>query len=836
MNTKMSSSSPVKETVENNPELEALLKSLEQINNQNEICNPDDNLTSTYLEEVKSFPGLIDTTSNSSIFGNVRIPSGSYINPKQLIVTLRNSLNETRSVHPNNIGRFIFENVPTGDYYIKVEKNDDILNINTKKPIILTNEKHIGAVNGDNCLFVQELGYYYDTDYNNDGHINETDVNQFMDTAKNYNVTEGNILDAPYLNNETKTLNVIPLDTNIDSNEQTPYTNIIPYTSQTEKYDADCDGSINSNDISNTITGGTWNDPKDITLVDRHNYDAFAIDNTIPNTFKAGEEGTFTISFKDISQKYSEDKLYLLLDAWGIQYQSDSGNIPYVYYSLDRLDSNRIKTTIINHEITEFTSLYGPNVITFTVKYEVPENIDSESTNLTFRLKHYTDFTFGKPLSKNISITNSNPSPQKPDWYKITTTDSNGRNAEIGLSDIGGSGGEKSLITAMVRRENESLWNTYQVIPAGDTYAWIDTGSIYASPPSKNGHEAVTIAEIPFIDDIVDSINKKKDELLDDFYSKIGINPGELTDEDKDMILQGVVYGIDDNVFFGAFQWVNNNKPYDNNYYFMRSKLYTDGIFTAAYTIGAVGSAVEANRALATAEASGALALAASPTVGGAVILSEAAITELAEYAIMKGVSFVSKKMAKHSVGILKKDFKKLKDTIVAQAVPKFVSRVIDPKIDSKIYNRVKELRGILTSDYKGSGNFGYADVNVSGLNKKEFFAHSLIDTSSFKGELRSRVPNISLEPINPVFDALEVNKYNVIDGPDAYLREWDTEYKIMNDVALQLGNKTSVTGTIKLFTDRKVCPSCSRVINLFMKKYKNITVKVIDNNDKILK
>ena len=77
---------------------------------------------------------------------------------------------------------------------------------------------------------------------------------------------------------------------------------------------------------------------------------------------------------------------------------------------------------------------------------------------------------------------------------------------------MGGSGGEKNIITAMIRRENESLRSTYQVIPAGGTYAWVDTGSTYASPPSKNGYEAVRIAEIPFIDDIVDSIIKKKNE------------------------------------------------------------------------------------------------------------------------------------------------------------------------------------------------------------------------------------------------------------------------------------------------------------------------------------
>ena len=135
-----------------------------------------------------------------------------------------------------------------------------------------------------------------------------------MDEAKNYNVIIGNLLNAPPSDNENKMLNATPLSTSISSNIQMPNTSIMPYTNETEQYDTSSDGIINSNDISNTITGGTWNDPKDEGLVGRHNYDAFPIGDTIPNTFKAGEEGTFTISFKDISQKYSEDIRYMILD------------------------------------------------------------------------------------------------------------------------------------------------------------------------------------------------------------------------------------------------------------------------------------------------------------------------------------------------------------------------------------------------------------------------------------------------------------------------------------------------------------------------------------------
>lgn len=65
--------------------------------------------------------------------------------------------------------------------------------------------------------------------------------------------------------------------------------------------------------------------------------------------------------------------------------------------------------------------------------------------------------------------------------------------------------------------------------------------------------------------------------------------------------------------------------------------------------------------------------------------------------------------------------------------------------------------------------------------------------------------------------------------------RNVDTEYKILNDIANSLGDNTSITGTIKLFTERPPCDSCADVIKQFTKKYANITLEVVDNNHNIL-
>ena len=109
---------------------------------------------------------------------------------------------------------------------------------------------------------------------------------------------------------------------------------------------------------------------------------------------------------------------------------------------------------------------------------------------------------------------------------------------------------------------------------------------------------------------------------------------------------------------FGAAHWILWRTPPEHDYYYMRAKTFTDAVF------GAAGSAVEALRALDTAGLSGAMSLATSETGVGGVVFGSAAVAELAEAAVMAGVSFVSAKMAQSSKGILQSDVGKLQQTL----------------------------------------------------------------------------------------------------------------------------------------------------------------------------
>ena len=159
----------------------------------------------------------------------------------------------------------------------------------------------------------------------------------------------------------------------------------------------------------------------------------------------------------------------------------------------------------------------------------------------------------------------------------------------------------------------------------------------------------------------------------------------------------------------------------------------------------------------------------------------------------------------------------------------KVVNRTLNTASDLKIIDRVKTLRQKLTSDYKRSGNFGWAETEVSSLSKSEYYAHSGID--ELTGTLPERVPDISLKPQSEIFP------WSTVPNSAGYpiARNIDTEYKILTEIASKLGNNSNVTGKIKLFTERAPCSSCSNVIDLFSKKYPKIEIEVVHNNDVLL-
>lgn len=135
---------------------------------------------------------------------------------------------------------------------------------------------------------------------------------------------------------------------------------------------------------------------------------------------------------------------------------------------------------------------------------------------------------------------------------------------------------------------------------------------------------------------------------------------------------------------------------------------------------------------------------------------------------------------------------------------------------------QVADLRATLTGSAKTSGNVGVAQIDIPGI-QPTMAASSRIGVATadqqalgFVGEVPETFPSTVVPTgSNP---------------PQMLNRAVDSEAKILNNIAAQLGDNTSVMGNINLLTKRPPCASCSNVIDLFKAKYPNITVNVFDN------
>ncbi len=164
------------------------------------------------------------------------------------------------------------------------------------------------------------------------------------------------------------------------------------------------------------------------------------------------------------------------------------------------------------------------------------------------------------------------------------------------------------------------------------------------------------------------------------------------------------------------------------------------------------------------------------------------------------------------------------------EAEPLFPMRSVDKTKDAQTVSRAKEIRTDLPSRLKRSGNLGYAQVDIEGLGQQEYYAHSRIDQDNYSESIKQKHPNIVINPVKPIFEAIEVGPNNIIGEDESYSRTSDTEYKILNQIAEQLGDRYDAQGAITLFTERRPCPSCARNINQFQQKYPNIKIFIVHN------
>jgi len=156
--------------------------------------------------------------------------------------------------------------------------------------------------------------------------------------------------------------------------------------------------------------------------------------------------------------------------------------------------------------------------------------------------------------------------------------------------------------------------------------------------------------------------------------------------------------------------------------------------------------------------------------------------------------------------------------------------RHIDHKKDRKAAKRIHYFKARLPVEVRDRNNFAWAKADIRGLPKKEYYAHSRVQSlSNYSSRVRRRISGISPKPPQETaqFETLFVDFKGNIGGPNAIPRYYDTEYKIIEDIAARLTN-TATAGSIQLYTDLIPCRSCRGVMRQFLAIYTNIEIEVL--------
>jgi filamentous hemagglutinin len=143
----------------------------------------------------------------------------------------------------------------------------------------------------------------------------------------------------------------------------------------------------------------------------------------------------------------------------------------------------------------------------------------------------------------------------------------------------------------------------------------------------------------------------------------------------------------------------------------------------------------------------------------------------------------------------------------------------------ASLTQRIGDLRAALPPKLQRSGNMGVAQIDVPGV-------QSLM--AAYSGLQQVTAEQQALGFVGKVPETF-VSSTVPLPGGFPLLRDVDSEAKILNNVAAQLGDNPSAKGTINLLTERAPCASCSNVIQQFQAKYPNITINVMDNDGKII-
>ncbi|MDU8432986.1 deaminase domain-containing protein [Pseudomonas syringae pv. actinidifoliorum] len=148
-----------------------------------------------------------------------------------------------------------------------------------------------------------------------------------------------------------------------------------------------------------------------------------------------------------------------------------------------------------------------------------------------------------------------------------------------------------------------------------------------------------------------------------------------------------------------------------------------------------------------------------------------------------------------------------------------YLSNSSAPEIRGRLASAINEVRRELPS----GGNAAFAEINIGSLSPETMVMKAF---SGFDDRIEEFLPkpqgDASTWSLQP---KVATQKY--IDTPEGYLRDIDTEFKILETVSQRLKGDSLAAGSINLISEKAVCPSCTSVIEQFRLKYPKVQLNV---------
>jgi hypothetical protein len=145
------------------------------------------------------------------------------------------------------------------------------------------------------------------------------------------------------------------------------------------------------------------------------------------------------------------------------------------------------------------------------------------------------------------------------------------------------------------------------------------------------------------------------------------------------------------------------------------------------------------------------------------------------------------------------------------------------PDVRQALASQAADLRSSLPAELRGRGNVAHARIDVDSLPDTK----SMKAYSGFQNGEQGFAPLPTGETMLKAMNVSPAMRGGVVDGPNAFPRNVDGEFKILENVAQALGNNPAAKGRIDLFTELDACTSCGGAVVQFRQLYPNIQLNV---------